>query len=143
MIFLDANVILRALTISDDPQVRRASHAASDLFRLVRLGEAEVTTSDAILAEAAFILTAKSHYHVPAAEAAAKLAGLISLRGFRLPGKGAMLRALELWASAPQLGFVDALTATYARAPGMQLASFDADFDGIPGITRWNPSGAS
>lgn len=139
MIFLDANVILRALTISDDPRVRRSNDIAGNLFRHVSLGSVEVTTSDAILAEAAFILTAKSHYRVPVHEAASKLAGLVSLRGFKLPDKQAMLRAFDLWDANPHLGFVDALTASYAQLPGMQLATFDTDFDRIPSIPRWNP----
>jgi predicted nucleic acid-binding protein len=137
VIVLDANVILRALTISHDPRVRRMNDLADTLFRQVGRGEAEVTTSDAVLAEAAFILTARSHYQVPIAEAAAKLTALVALPGFKLPDKQAILRALDLWTANPRLGFVDALVAAYAQRPGMQLATFDSDFDGLPGITRW------
>jgi predicted nucleic acid-binding protein len=140
VIFLDANVILRALTMSDDPRVRRTNHIAGDLFRLVAQDQVVVTTSDAIIAEAALILTAKTHYRIPVAEAAAKLATLVALRGFALPDKRSVLRGLDLWAAQPDLGFVDALTAAYAQASGMQLATFDTDFDRIPGITRWDPS---
>jgi predicted nucleic acid-binding protein len=141
VIVLDANVILRALTLSDDPQVRRANDLASALFRQVARGDIEVTTSDAVLAEAAFILTAKSHYHLPVAEAAAKLAALVSLPGFKLPDKRSIVLALDFWTANPRLGFVDALVAVHAQRPGMLLATFDSDFDGLPGITRWKPPG--
>ena len=140
MIFLDANVILRALTVSDDPRVRRTNQIAGDLFRLVAQNQVAVTTSDAVIAEAAFILTAKTHYRIPVAEAAAKLATLVALRGFTLPDKRSVLQGLDLWATQPDLGFVDALTAAYAQASGMLLATFDTDFDRIPGIARWDPA---
>ena len=142
MIVLDANVILRALTVSDEPHVRRANDLASALFRQVGRGEFEVTTSDAVLAEAAFILTARSHYHVPVAEASAKLAALVSLPAFKLPDKQSVVQALDLWTTNPRLGFVDALVAVHAQRPGMQLATFDSHFDGLPGIARWEPSEA-
>jgi predicted nucleic acid-binding protein len=35
-----------------------------------------------------------------------------------------------------------ALTLAYAQAPGMRLATFDTDFDGLPGIDRWQPGEA-
>lgn len=143
MIVVDANVILRALTASDDPRVRRANDIAKALFRQVARGDVEVTTSDAVLAEAAYILTEKAHSHVPVAEAAAKIAALVSLPGFRLPDKRSVVLALELWVSFPRLGFVDALVAVHAQQPGVQLAAFDSDFDRLPGIDRWRPGGTS
>jgi predicted nucleic acid-binding protein len=139
-IFIDANVVLRALTVSDDPRVRRTNEIAGDLFRLVAQDRVEVTTSDAVIAEAAFVLTARAYYQIPVAEAVAKLATLVALRGFTLPDKRSILRGLDLWAAHPHLGFVDALTAAYAQASGMPLATFDSDFDRFPGITRWDPS---
>jgi predicted nucleic acid-binding protein len=53
------------------------------------------------------------------------------------------LRALELWTGRPRLGFVAALTAAYAQSPGTLLATFDADFDSIPGLERWSPDTSS
>lgn len=137
MIFLDANVLLRTLTYADDPTVQRTSRQASALLKLADRGEVELTTSDAVLAEVAFILTAKSHYHLPVSETTASLAAIVSSRGFKLHDKRSVLRALDLWGASPRLGFVDALCAAYAQAPDMQLAIFDTDFDDIPGISRW------
>jgi predicted nucleic acid-binding protein len=65
MIFLDANVVSRSLTDSDDPVVQRWSRQAGALLTQADRGEADLTTSDAVLAEVAFILTAKSHYRLP------------------------------------------------------------------------------
>jgi predicted nucleic acid-binding protein len=100
-------------------------------------GEADLTTSDAVLAEVAFILTAKSHFRLPVSEAAASLAAVVASRGLKLNDKRSILRALDLWESHPRIGFVDALAAADAQLPGMQLATLDTDFDGIQDISSW------
>ncbi len=139
MIFLDANIFLRALTRSSDPAVQEMNAQAGELLRRAERGEVDLTTSDAVIAEVAFILTAKAHYQLPVADAAGLLAALLRLRGMKLRDKRVLLRSLELWTAQPSLGFVDALTASYAQQPGIELATFDTDFDQIPDITRWQP----
>jgi predicted nucleic acid-binding protein len=140
-IFLDANILLRALTHSSDPGIQRMNQQAGELLRRADRGEVEVTTSDAVIAEVACILTSKAHYQLPVADAAGRLAAVLRVRGVRLREKRTVLAALDLWAEHPKLGFVDALTASYARQADVELATFDTDFDLIPGITRWMPEG--
>lgn len=142
MIFLDTNIFLRTLVDPSGPDSRRLNDIASALLLQASRGEVEVTTSDVVLAEVAFILTARAHYQLPASVAAGLISPIVRLRGFRHPEKRAILRALEIWASVPRLGFVDALTLAYAQAPGMRLATFDSDFDNVPGINRWKPGTA-
>ncbi len=142
MIFLDANILLRALIDPTDADSRQLNEVAIGLIRQANRGDVEITTSDAVLAEVAFILTARAHYQLPATVAAGLISPIVLLRGFRHPEKRAILRALEIWASVPRLGFVDALTLAYAQTPGIQLATFDSDFDGLPGIDRWQPGEA-
>lgn len=139
MIFLDANILLRALTRSSNPDVQDMNDIAGDLLRRAERGEVEATTSDAIIAEVAFILTSKAHYQQTVAEAAGMIGAILRLRGIRLHEKRVVLRALDLWTANPKLGFVDALTASYAQQPGIELATFDSDFDDIPDIARWRP----
>lgn len=139
MIFLDANMFLRALTQSPDPAIQRMNRIAGDLFRQAERGDVDVTTSDAVIAQVAFILTSKAHYQLAAGDAAGRLAALLRLRGVRIREKRIMLAALDLWADDPGLGFVDALTAAHARHADVELATFDTDFDTISGITRWRP----
>jgi predicted nucleic acid-binding protein len=138
MIFLDANVLLRALTESDDPKDQHMSQMAGRLLRLVELGEVEVTTSDAVLGEVAFMLTARSHYNEPPTEAAAKMAAVLSLRSFKMLEKRMGLRGLEIWSAYPHLGFVDAHVAAYVEAPDMRLATLNTHFDELPEIVRWD-----
>jgi predicted nucleic acid-binding protein len=142
VIFLDANVLLRAFVQPDDPLTQRFSQVATELLRRAGRGEVEITTSDAVLAEVAFILTAKAHANLPVPIAAGFLASFVQLRGFRHSEKRSILSALATWTNRPRLGFVDALTAAYTQSPGMRLATFDTDFDGLPGIDRWQPGEA-
>lgn len=55
---------------------------AAELLRRAGRGEVEITTSDAVLAEVAFILTAKAHANLPVPIAAGFLASFVQLRGF-------------------------------------------------------------
>jgi predicted nucleic acid-binding protein len=142
VIFLDANVLLRAFVQPDVPRAEHFSRVATELLRRAGRGEVEITTSDAVLAEVAFILTAKAHANLPVPVAAGVLASFVQLRGFRHSEKRPILGALDFWTNRPSLGFVDALTAAYAQAPGMQLATFDTYFDTLPGIGRCQPGEA-
>jgi predicted nucleic acid-binding protein len=140
MLLLDANVFLRALTVTDDPELERVRGIASRLFREIEAGNVEAMVSDAVLAEVAFILTARSQYGLPVEDAAGMLKALVELRGLRVSDRQTLLHALALWAERPKLGFVDALTATQAQRLDVELVSFDSDFDGFAGIRRWLPS---
>jgi len=137
VILLDANIFLRALTITDDPELERMCGIGSELFRDIEAGEVEAMVSEAVLAEVAFVLTARAHYGLPVAEAAGMLAGLVQLRSLRVNDRQMVLHALALWSDRPKLGFVDALTATQARRLNVDLATFDSDFEGIEGIRHW------
>lgn len=139
MIFVDANVFLRAFVHPTTPRDQAWAREAIDLFRAVRAGQEELTTSDAVLAEVAFVLASPRQYGLAPADIAARLKPILVLRGCRAAQKGVWLRALDIYESLPALGFVDALSVAYAERPGVVLATFDSDFDTIPGITRWRP----
>ena len=99
-----------------------------------------VITSEAILAEVAFVLTSKRHYSASVEAAAEALATAIRLRLKFPPGmKRQYLRALELWVDHPALGFVDALTAAIVEHSDNALGTFDSDFDELDGILYWRP----
>lgn len=117
------------------------NEAAAALFRRVRHGEEEVTTTEVVLHEVAYVLAAKAHYNLPAAAVAAALKSFLRLRGLKLPTgeRRLYLRALDLYAAHPYLGFADAIVAERVRATGIPLATFDAHFDRLPDIVRWHP----
>ena len=143
MIFLDANFFLRYLVEPDGPVNQTRHDVAAALFEAVERGEEEATTSEAALAEVAFILASKRQYNLPAADIAAYISPIIRLPGLRLPRgrKRIYLRALEIWSERTSLGFVDALTAATVEHSELRLATFDGDFDGLPNIRRWQPTG--
>jgi predicted nucleic acid-binding protein len=141
MTFLDANYFLRYLVAPTSPATQAMHDEATALFEAIERGDEEATTSEAILAEVAFVLASPRQYNLPAAAVAAYLASIIRLPNLRLPRgqKRRYLRALDIWAANPRLGFVDALTVALVEHTTIELATFDADFDRIPGITRRQP----
>ena len=141
MIFLDTNVIVRYLVQPSTTELRAMSEAAKALFAAVERGEEEITTTEVVLHEAAYVLASKAHYGLPVAYITTALATILRLPGFRLPRgeKRRFLQALDLWTTYPTLGYADALVATTATLRGATLATFDRDFDRIPGISRWQP----
>jgi predicted nucleic acid-binding protein len=124
VIFLDANIFLRYLVQPTTPATRRMAREAHTLFH-----------------EVVYVLASKAHYGRAPADIATDLAPILRLRGFKLPRgmKRLYLRALDLYATYPKLGFADALVAAHVEQQGLPLATFDTDFDTIPGITRWQP----
>jgi predicted nucleic acid-binding protein len=142
VIFLDANYFLRALVQPTTPESEAMARRAMALFRAVERGEAEVTSSEAVLAEVAFVLASPRHYHLSPDEIRDRLRPILALPHLKLPrgSKRRCLRALDLWATYPRLGFVDALTAAAVEQAGMTLATFDTDFDALPGIVRYQPA---
>ena len=143
MTFLDANVFLRYLVAPTSPETRAMQDGATALFEAIERGDEAATTSEAVLAEVAFVLASPRQFSLPAADVAAYLAPLIRLPGLKLPRgqKRRYLRALDVWAATPRLGFVDALTVALVEHSATELATFDADFDAVPGITRYAPEG--
>jgi predicted nucleic acid-binding protein len=139
MIFVDANFFLWAFTEPPDQDAQYFYDAAIAFLHRAEGDGIEFTTSDAVLAEVAYTLTSKRHHNIPVTTAAEALASIVRRRGFRYGDKRILLRALDIWTEFPRIGFVDALTAAYARTPGMLLATFDSDFDRLPGIDRWQP----
>ena len=139
MIFLDANFFLRALTDSDLPADQTRSSIARNLFRRAERGEVELTTSEAVIAEVAYVLTSKNQYALTPAEASSRIETLLRLRNLKLHDKRVVLEALELWPHYPKIGFVDVLAASYGQRPEIEVATFDAHFDRIPTVHRWTP----
>lgn len=134
--FLDTNIIIRYVTQDDPDQSARAKL----LLDQVAAGTLVVTTSETIIGEVVFVLSAKRLYNLPRDEIRAHLTGILSLKGLRLRYKRMYLRALETYATTPKLDFADALSvAQMERNKQTIIISFDGDFDGITGITRQEP----
>jgi predicted nucleic acid-binding protein len=136
--YLDTNPIIRLLT-GDHPD-----HAAKARTMFERAGRGEFTLylPEATVVEVVNVLSSPRLYKLPRAEVAAKLTKLFTLPGLHVPRKTTYRRALELWVQTPQVrDFTDALhVAHMERLKIPIIASFDADFDRFPGITREEPA---
>ena len=142
MIFLDANMFLRYLTDPDGSANVTRQDIAAAVFDAIERGDEEATTSEAVLAEVAYVLSSKRQYNLPGGDIAAYLAPIIRLPGLKLPRvqQQMYLRAGEIWTEHPKLGWVDALTAAIVEHSDLRLATFDNDFDAIANIRRWTPA---
>lgn len=138
MTFLDANVFLRFLTRDDEVK----AEACRGLMLQLDAGDVEATTSESVLAEVAYVLSARSGvgYALSPAEVAARLKPLLSMPGLKLANKRSYQHALDLYAAHPFLDFEDALTVAHvARQRLSSVTSYDRDFDRVEGVNRQEP----
>jgi predicted nucleic acid-binding protein len=113
------------------------------LFKHAEHGEIAITTSDAIVAEVAYILTARSHYNAPRSVACAGIKRILELSACRLPSKATCIKALEVWALHPKLSFLDSLAAAYAELQRYELVTFDMALRALPSIAHYSFPAAS
>ncbi len=136
MQFLDTNVFLRYLTRVDEAKASRCFA----LFQQLKSGATEATTSEVIIVEVVYVLSARNHYHLTPTEIRDRLPPMINVKRLKLPSKRRVLRALDLSSTYPFLDFEDALTVAEMEQDGIrELLSHDRDFDRIPDITRVEP----
>jgi predicted nucleic acid-binding protein len=136
-VLLDANVFLRALVKLPDPAIHWMHEDARALFRAANDGDEHLTTTDAIIAEVAFVLTSRAHYALSVEDACARMKPLVGIRTLRFHGKRHVVRALTLWPHHPRLDFPDVLLAVYADLNNLTLASFDRGFDRFDNLDRY------
>jgi predicted nucleic acid-binding protein len=118
---------------------RTMAEQAKALLRLAADARRTVTTSEAVIAEVAHVLSSPDIYRLSPGDVANALKPIIALPGMLLASKHLYIRALDIWSARPRMGFVDALTAAYAEQADVELATFDKDFEGLAGITRYQP----
>lgn len=137
MRFLDTNVILRYL-IHDDAA---KADACRQLFQRVNRGQDEVTTCEAVIAEAAYVLSSRGTYnHLPRERVRDLLRPILAMPGLKLPKKQVYLLALDLFVSYPRLDYEDALIIAHMQDAGIEeVISYDEDFDRVPEVLRQEP----
>ncbi len=141
MTFIDANIILRFLTLPSTPETEQMAEDCRRLFERVEAGLETITASEAIIAEVVYVMASPRLYALAPSDISARLKPLIGLPGFQIENKRRYLRAFDIFAShAPRLDFEDALSVAYVEnADPPELYSFDRDFDRVPQITRREP----
>ena len=137
MRFLETNIVVRYLT-GDDPA---KALACRDLLQRLERGEEVAMTCEAVITEIVYVLSARAHYGLSAAEIRARLVPILQLKGLRLPQKALYVRALDLYAQYPSLDFEDAVIVAHMEREGIEeLYSYDTHFDRIPTVQRLEPT---
>lgn len=133
-LFIDTNVFVRHLT-QDHAEF---SPKATAFFARIERGDLSARTADTAIFEAVFTL--ERSYRAAKATIREGLLSLIELPGLVVPGKQRLRRAFELYAER-NMSFGDAYHVALMEQLGIEeIATFDTDFDHVPGIRRVEPA---
>lgn len=128
--FLDTNIVLRHLLQDHRDQSPRAT---AYLARIER-GELRVRTADTVIFEVVFTL--QRQYRHRKAKIREVLLPLIELPAIALAGKRRFRKVFDLYVDH-NLPFADAYHAVLmVHLKLTEIATFDRDFDRVPGIRR-------
>jgi predicted nucleic-acid-binding protein len=129
---LDTNVLVRF--ILGEPA--KQAVAASRIFKHCDEGKIELVLLPVVLAETVFVLS--SFYKQQRAEITKVLTHILSSPGVRCAERDLLLNALRHFAES-KAHFVDCCLAASSEISRLAIASFDRDFDKLPGATRIDP----
>lgn len=140
MRFVDTNIFLAYLVQPISEEDEGKSDACRALFDRVIAGEEEITTSETVIAEIAYILGSPRQFRLPPQDIVSRLKPIVALPGLKITNKRTYLRALDIFAAHPRLGFEDAVSAAIVeRMNPSELYSYDRDFDRVEEVTRIEP----
>jgi predicted nucleic acid-binding protein len=135
MHFVDTNIFIRHLT-GDDPIKAQACY---ELFKRAATDTITLTTTEAVIAEVVFVLSSKRLYNLPRQRIRELLYPLLNLKGFQLPQRPTLFRALDLY-ELYNLDFEDTLVIAHMERQNLKdMYSYDRGFDKIPEIIRHEP----
>lgn len=137
MIFIDTNVFLTAIGRVNAHHNTGQQANADELIAQLTIPTISASTSEAVIVETAQMAESAFGGGMGATIAARAMSKIIRLPGLRIAPKHIYLRALDIWADRPGLGFVDALTVAYVEQGDVELASFDQQLLRSPGVTPY------
>ncbi|CAN5434130.1 hypothetical protein BH09CHL1_BH09CHL1_30190 [soil metagenome] len=126
MIVLDANVLLRHLTLPVTDQDQAFAAQSREVFRLGLAEEHVFNCNEAVIAEVVFILSDRRHYGVSRETVNDLLRPLLEMRGCGISSKRMLLDALRYWTFYAKLSFVDTICLAQSLATDTPLMTFDA-----------------
>ena len=133
-VFLDTNILVRHFTRDNAERSPRATN----FLRRIEGGEIRARLADTVVFETVFLL--ERRYGRSRLEISDAVLGILALPAMELPDKQRIARAFELYGST-KLSFADAFHVAITKQLGIEeIASFDKDFDRVPGIRRVEPS---
>lgn len=134
--FIDANIILRALTQSEPAQ----AEASRALLLRVETNQEKVTTSPLVLFEVIFTLQSPRSYKLPKDRIVQLMTPVIELRGLQIPNKQLWLDTFSIWLTHP-IDFTDAYNVASMRAAGIkEIYAWDRGYRHVEDIRRVKPT---
>lgn len=131
--FVDTNIFLRFL-LADHP---KQSPRCKKLFEMAEKGKIELTTSEIVIAEIAWVLG--SFYRENRQSVAQKLRQIILFKGLTVPNRDVLLLATQKLESE-NIDFIDAYNYSLVIKKKIQkIYSYDRDFDRLEKIKRIEP----
>lgn len=133
-VFIDTNIFVRHLT---QDHADFSPKATAFLGRVER-GEIQARTADTAIFETVFLL--ERRYGRAKPDIRDGVLALVDLPALALPNKHRLGRVFELYIDA-NLSFPDAYHVALMEQLGIkEIATFDTDFDRVPGIRRVEPA---
>jgi predicted nucleic acid-binding protein len=131
--FVDTNVIIHYLSDEKDAKADRCLA----LLRQAEDRDADLVTTDLVLAEVVWVLQARSG--VSRARIRDLLMPVLLLPGLRVPNKQSWPRVFDLFCERG-IDFIDAYNAVTMERTGVtEIYSYDHDFDGFETFERMEP----
>lgn len=130
---IDTNLLVRYLTGEPEEQAE-ASHA---ILTKAASGKMDLRLTALVTAETIFVLTGKV-YHYSSKEVQEALLPILESPILDVQDREVLITALEIFTQTG-VDFVDACLAAEARLTSQPIASFDKDYDKIPGVLRLDP----
>src|SRR5205085_9287735 len=109
------------------------------LLQRAERGEAQLVTSESVVAEVVYVLSSPALYRLPRAEVARLLRPVLEIKGLKVDHKGSILTALDRYETT-NLDFEDCLSVEHMRRMRLDTVySYDRGFDRIADIQRREP----
>jgi predicted nucleic acid-binding protein len=135
MIFLDTNIILRAI-LNDHPS---QSSKAQELIKAAVSKDNELFANDAVLTEVFWVLESGRIVPKLKREKIAQLMlSFVALTDLQFAGQDYFVEIMELYKQT-KFDYVDLLLYVQARSEAAKVASFDRDFDKLDKTCRLVP----
>jgi len=129
---VDTNLLIRYFTGDDPVKADRCER----LFREAAEGRAKLLITDVCLAQ--LVWTLGSYYRVSRADISDKLVALLNTPGFEFSNVGVLLDASQRYRNT-NVDYIDAYHAATAAESGMDVYSYDRDFDKFEDVVRLEP----
>jgi predicted nucleic acid-binding protein len=133
MNLIDADVFIRYL-IGDDAAKQQKS---KQLIDRIRTGHEEAFTTDIIVHEVCYVLSASTHYNLSHQDIRDRLYPILAIQGLHIANKSICLEALNIFAAGEKIDLSDAISVAYVRNGLVDgIYSFDRKLDNLPESNR-------